>query len=89
MFRDPVITAQKNFGHYYRSGARLLVQRVKSHKLTSNACHGTFFSFQLDAIVVPLLTPIVCDQQHFNTFQINNSINILNKKRYDTRCHIN
>ena len=43
MFRDPVITLQKNFDHYYRSGARLLVQRVRSHKLTSNACQVSFF----------------------------------------------
>ena len=45
MFRDPDITAQKNFGHFYRPVARLLVhvQTVKSHKLTSNACQVTFF----------------------------------------------
>ena len=43
MLRDPVITVQKNVDHYYCSGARLLVQRVKSHKLTSNACQVTFF----------------------------------------------
>ena len=34
MFMDPVITVQKNFDHFYRSGARLLVQLVKSNKLT-------------------------------------------------------
>ena len=76
MFRDPVITLQKNFDNYYRSGARLLVQRVKSHKLTLNACQVTF-SFKFDAITVPILTTIVCDQQHCKTFQSNNSINIL------------
>ena len=43
MFRGPVITVQKNFDHYYRSGARLLVQMVKTHKLTTNACQVTFF----------------------------------------------
>ena len=43
MLWDPVITVQKNFDHYYRSGARLLVQRIKLHKLTSNACQVTFF----------------------------------------------
>ena len=43
MLRDPVITLQKNFDPFYCSGARLLVQRVKSHKLTSNACQVTFF----------------------------------------------
>ena len=77
MFKDPVITVQKSFYHYYRSGARLLVQRVKSHKLTSNACRVIFFSFTFDAIAVPLFTPIVCDLQHCNTFQSINSINIL------------
>ena len=46
MFRDPVITVQKNFDHYYRSGVRLLVQRVKSYKLTSHACQVKFF-FQI------------------------------------------
>ena len=61
LFRDPVITVQKNFDHYYRSGIRLLAQRVKSHKLTSNACQVTF-SFKFDAFAVPLLTPVVCDQ---------------------------
>ena len=76
MLRDPVITLQKNFDHNYRSGVRLLVQRVKSHKLTSNTCQVTF-SFKFDAIAVPTLTPIVCDQQHCTTFQSNNSINIL------------
>ena len=75
MFRDPVITVQKVFDHYYRSGARLLVQMVKSHKLTSNAGQ-VIFSFKFDAIAAPLLTPIVCDQQHCNTFHSNNSINI-------------
>ena len=29
MLRDPVITVKKNFDHYYRSGTRLLVQRIK------------------------------------------------------------
>ena len=76
MFRDPVITLQKNFDHFYCSGARLLVQRLKSQtdvkRLTSH-----FFSFKFDAIAVPTLSPIVCDQQHCNTFQSNNSINIL------------
>ena len=43
MLRDPDITFQKNVDHFYRSVARLLVQRVKSHKLTSNACQVTFF----------------------------------------------
>ena len=43
MLRDPVVKFQKNFDHYYRSGARLLVQRVNPHKLTSNACQVTFF----------------------------------------------
>ena len=28
MLRDPVITVQNNFDQYYRSGARLLVQKV-------------------------------------------------------------
>ena len=76
MLRDPVITLQKNFDHYYRSSARLLVKRVKSHKMTSNACKVSFL-FKFDAIAVQPLTPIVYDQQHCNTFQINNSINIL------------
>ena len=78
MFRDPVITVQKNFDHYYRSSVRLLVKRVKSHKLTSNACQVTF-SFKFEGIAVPLLTPIIGDQQHCNTFQHNNSINIFKK----------
>ena len=43
MFRDSVITVRKNVDRYYCSGARLLVQRVKSHKLTSNACQVTVF----------------------------------------------
>ena len=43
MFGDTVITVQKNFDRYYRSGVRLLVQRVKSHKLASNACQITVF----------------------------------------------
>ena len=42
MFKDPVITVQKKFDHYYRSGP-VLVQRVKPHKVTSNACQVTFF----------------------------------------------
>ena len=37
MFRDQVITVQNTFDHYYHSGVRLPLQRVKSHKLTSNA----------------------------------------------------
>ena len=28
MLRDPVVTVQNNFDQYYRSGARLLVQKV-------------------------------------------------------------
>ena len=75
MLRNPVIKVQNNFDHYYRSGVRLLVQRVKSHKLMSNACQ-VILSFKFDAIAVPLLTPFVCDQQHYNKFQCNNSINI-------------
>ena len=75
MFMDPVITVQKNFGLYYRSGVPLLVQMVKSHKMTSNACQVKCF-VQFDEIAVSLLTPIVGDQQHCNTFQSNNSINI-------------
>ena len=47
MFMDPVITVEKNLDHKYRSGARLLVQMVKSHKLTSNACQMTFFRSNL------------------------------------------
>ena len=58
MFRDPVITVQKNFDHCYRSGTRLLVQRVKSHKLAPKACQVTFF-VQFDAIAVPILTTIL------------------------------
>ena len=76
MFRDPVITFQKNVDHYYCSGARLLVQRVNSHRLTSNAFQVTF-SFNFDAIGIQLPTPIVCDRQHCNTFQRNNSIHTL------------
>ena len=68
--------SSKTFDHYYRSGARLLEQRVKSHKLTSNASQVTF-SFKFDTFAVPSLTPIVCDQQQCNTFQSNNIINIL------------
>ena len=76
MFRDPVITLQKNFDHCYRSGARLLVQRDKSHELASKLVKS-LFSFKFDAIAVILLTTIVCDQQHCNTLQSNNRINIL------------
>ena len=47
LFRDPVITVQKIFDHYYRSDARLLVQLVKSHALASNACQVTFFRSNL------------------------------------------
>ena len=68
MLRATVITVQKNFYHYYRPGTRLLVQSLKSHKLTSNACQDTFFSLKFDAIAVPLLTPIVCEQQYCYTF---------------------
>ena len=68
MFRNLVITVLKNFDQCYRSGARLLVQTINSHKLTSNACQVTFF-IQIDAIAVPLLTPIVCDQQHIILFK--------------------
>ena len=76
MIRGLVITVQKHFDHYYRPGARLLVQKVKSHKLTSNACQVTFF-VQIDAIAVLLLTPIECDQQNCNSFKSNDSIDIL------------
>ena len=78
MFRDPVITVQENFDLYYRSGVRLLAQKVKSHKLTSNACQVTF-SFKSDAVAVLLLTPIVCDKQQCNTFQSNSSTNFKKK----------
>ena len=49
MFRGLVITVQKKFDLFYRSVACLLVQRVKSHKLASNACQVTF-SFKFDGI---------------------------------------
>ena len=49
MFIDLVITVQKNFDHFYRAVARLLVQRVKSHKLTSNVWQVTFL-FKFDVI---------------------------------------
>ena len=75
MFRDPVITVQKNFDQYYRSGARLLVQRVKSHKRRQTLVKP-LLSFKFDAVAVLLLTPIVCDHQHCNTFQSNSSIHI-------------
>ena len=76
MFRDPVITVQKNLDHYYRSGARLLVQRVKSHDWRQTLVKSLFL-FKFDVIAVPLLTSIIYDQQHCNTFQSNNRINIL------------
>ena len=43
MVKDLIITVQKNCDHYYRYGARLLVKRVKSHILTSNAWQVIYF----------------------------------------------
>ena len=79
MFRDSVITVQKNFDHYYRSGTRLLVQRVKSHKLTSNACHVTFFRSNLMHSQSHYLRQLYVINSIVILFKATTGINILKK----------
>ena len=42
MLRDPVITVQKRFDHFYRSVACLLVKGLKLHKLIPHKLSGDF-----------------------------------------------
>ena len=47
VFMDSIITVQKNFDHFHRAADRLLAQRIKPHKVTSNICQVTYLCSNL------------------------------------------